>query len=493
MKLSARLARISIIKPVTHVQIRRLSTPLPLSELTAVSPIDGRYGKITEPFRSIFSEFGLIRHRVYVEVKWLQCLAKQREMKEIYGLSSNANEILNKILADFSLDDAKRIKAIEAVTRHDVKAVEYFLKEKFANSKELMKKAEFLHFAATSEDINNLSYGLMIREARSKVVLPAMEKVIGLLSKFADEYASIPMLSRTHGQPATPTTMGKEMANFAYRLTKQMKQFQAVTLLGKMNGAVGNFNAHIIAYPNINWPSLSQHFVETMLGLQWNPFTTQIEPHDFIAELCDALARFNTVTIDLDRDMWSYIMLGYFRQRAVANEVGSSTMPHKVNPIDFENSEGNLLVANSLCHRLARKLPISRFQRDLTDSTTLRNIGVCLSHSLIAYQSLSLGLSKVHVNTQKLNEDLQTNWEVLAEPIQTVMRRYGEEKPYEKLKALTRGTEQHISANTIRQFIKSLKTLPEEAKAELMKLSPETYTGLAANFAKDLQKYTSSL
>lgn len=453
-----------------------------LSSLTAISPVDGRYGNKTEELRPIFSEYGLIRHRVLVEVRWLQALAENPEIKEVPPLGEHANNILNAIADNFSVEDAQRVKNIERTTNHDVKAVEYFLKEKIAGNQELEAVAEFIHFACTSEDINNLSHALMLSEARGQALLPQMDQVIAAVRQLAHDHADLSMLSRTHGQPASPTTLGKEMANVVYRLRRQRDQIAAVSILGKINGAVGNYNAHLAAYPDLDWTTFAQAFVES-LRLSWNPYTTQIEPHDYMAELFDATARFNTILIDFCRDVWSYISLGHFKQRTVAGEVGSSTMPHKVNPIDFENAEGNLGIANALFGHLAAKLPISRWQRDLTDSTVIRNLGVGFAHTIIALQSVLKGISKLEANCENLEADLDANWEVLAEPIQTVMRRYGIEKPYEKLKELTRG--QRITQDELRAFVERLE-LPEEAKQELYRLTPGTYTGNAASQARKI-------
>jgi len=453
-----------------------------LSALTAVSPIDGRYGDKCLALRPIFSEYGLLRFRVEVEVRWLQKLASHPGIPEVPAFSTAANAALDAIVANFNEEDAGRIKSIEKTTNHDVKAVEYFLKEKVAGNSELAAVSEFIHFACTSEDINNNSHGLMLKEAREQVIVPFCEKLVAEIKRLAHEYRDIPLLSRTHGQPASPTTMGKEMANVAYRLERQLKQIKAVEILGKINGAVGNYNAHISAYPDVDWHQFSEEFV-TGLGLTWNPYTTQIEPHDYIAELFDAIARFNTILIDFDRDVWGYICLGHFKQRTVAGEIGSSTMPHKVNPIDFENSEGNLGLANALFDHLAAKLPISRWQRDLTDSTVLRNLGVAVGYSLIAYQATLKGISKLEANAGNMASDLDSNWEVLAEPIQTVMRRYGIEKPYEKLKELTRG--RRVDADGMREFIDTL-ALPEEVKIELKKLTPANYIGRAVKLVDEL-------
>ena len=453
-----------------------------LNNLTAISPIDGRYGEKTDELRPIFSEFGLIKYRVLVEIRWLQALADHSLISEVPHFSQHANHVLNNIIDNFNLDDAQRVKNIERTTNHDVKAVEYFLKEKIAGNEELEAVSEFIHFACTSEDINNLAYALMLRTARAQVILPKMDEIFAAISRLAHQYAEQPMLSRTHGQPASPTTLGKEMANVAYRLKRQSQIISDTPILGKINGAVGNYNAHLSAYPEIDWNKMAQNFV-TELGLSWNPYTTQIEPHDFIAELFDAISRFNSVLIDFDRDIWGYISIGYFRQKTVAGEVGSSTMPHKVNPIDFENSEGNLGIANEVFHHLRAKLPLSRWQRDLTDSTVLRNIGVGLAHSIIAYQSTLKGINKLEINVDRLEADLNENWEVLAEPIQTVMRRYGVEKPYEKLKELTRGRQ--INKDTLHQFIDTLQ-IPEQEKVRLKQLSPRNYTGNGAIQARQI-------
>jgi adenylosuccinate lyase len=451
-----------------------------LSELTAISPIDGRYGSKAADLRPIFSEYGLIRHRVLVEVRWLQRLAAEPAIAEVPSLSGHAMNLLDGIVANFSEEDARRVKNIERTTNHDVKAVEYFLKEKIAGNAELEAISEFIHFACTSEDINNLSHALMLREARSQVLLPAMDELVNAVADLGRRYAEVPMLSRTHGQPASPTTLGKEMANVAYRLGRQRDQLKQVPLLGKINGAVGNYNAHLSAYPELDWERVAKEFVES-LGLDWNPYTTQIEPHDYIAEYFHAVQRFNTVLMDFDKDVWAYISVGYFKQKTVAGEVGSSTMPHKVNPIDFENSEGNLGVANALMDHMAAKLPISRWQRDLTDSTVLRNMGVGIAYSLIAYQSTMKGIGKLEVNPAALTADLDQNWEVLAEPIQTVMRRYGIEKPYEKLKELTRG--KRVDGPAMRAFIDTL-AIPEQEKARLKEMTPATYIGNAVAQAK---------
>jgi adenylosuccinate lyase len=451
-----------------------------LSSLTAVSPIDGRYGSKSADLRLIFSEYGLIRHRVLVEVRWLQALANHPGIQEVSPLSEHARNILEGIIANFTLEDAQRVKNIERTTNHDVKAVEYFLKEKIAGNSELEAIGEFIHFACTSEDINNLSHALMLREGRGQVLLPQMDELIEAIRKLAHDLAEQPMLCRTHGQPASPSTLGKEMANLVYRLHRQREQLAAQPLLGKINGAVGNYNAHLAAYPQLDWPGFAREFVES-LGLTWNPYTIQIEPHDYIAELFDTLGRFNTILIDFCRDVWSYISLGYFKQKTVAGEVGSSTMPHKVNPIDFENAEGNLGIANALFDHLAAKLPISRWQRDLTDSTVLRNLGVGIAHTSIALQSAQRGIGKLDANAEAMLADLEANWEVLAEPIQTVMRRYGIEKPYEKLKELTRG--QRITPQELASFIEQLE-IPEAAKQSLKTLTPAGYVGNAAEQAR---------
>lgn len=451
-----------------------------LSSLTAVSPVDGRYGRATTDLRLIFSEFGLIRHRVLVEVRWLQMLANNGEITEVPTFSEHANNLLNKLVEQFNEEDAQRIKAIERTTNHDVKAVEYFIKEKIAGNDELEAVSEFIHFACTSEDINNLSHALMLSESRTQVVLPKMDEIIDAMTQLAHELADAPMLCRTHGQPASPSTMGKEIANVIYRLRRQREQMVAIEFLGKINGAVGNYNAHLSAYPDLDWEAIAQGFVES-LGLSWNPYTIQIEPHDYIAEFFHVINRFNSILLDYDRDVWWYISMGYFKQKTVEGEVGSSTMPHKVNPIDFENSEGNLGIANAIMGHLAEKLVISRGQRDLTDSTVLRNLGVGIAHSLIAYNSTLRGISKLEINRARLEEDLDNTWEVLAEPIQTVMRRYGVDSPYEKLKALTRG--QGITKAALLEFVDTLD-IPESAKAELRELTPANYIGNATEQAK---------
>ncbi|MFT6916405.1 MAG: adenylosuccinate lyase [Motiliproteus sp.] len=451
-----------------------------LSALTALSPVDGRYGSKTASLRPIVSEYGLIRFRVEVEIRWLQQLANNPQITEVPAFSTDANRVLDLIVSDFSEAHALRVKAIESTTNHDVKAVEYFIKEQFEGNAELQAISEFVHFACTSEDINNLSHALMLRTALDDVVKVQMQQVIDAIAGLAHDFAEQPMLSRTHGQTASPTTLGKEMANVVARLRRQLAQIDRVELLGKINGAVGNYNAHLSAYPDIDWQNCAEQFV-TGLGLTWNPYTTQIEPHDYIAELFDAVARFNTILIDFDRDIWGYVSLGYFKQRTIAGEVGSSTMPHKVNPIDFENSEGNLGIANAIMAHLATKLPISRWQRDLTDSTVLRNLGVGFGQSLIAYQSTLKGISKLQLNAERIDADLDNSWEVLAEPIQTIMRRYGIDEPYEKLKALTRGNT--ITREILAAFVEPLE-LPEHAKQAIRDLTPQNYIGNAVAQAK---------
>lgn len=452
-----------------------------LSALTAISPVDGRYGAKVESLRSIFSEYGLIRYRVLVEIRWLQRLADTPEITEVPAFSEAARRFLDDIADNFGVEDAARIKAIEATTNHDVKAVEYFLKERIQGNAELEAVSEFIHFACTSEDINNLSYALMLKDGRDQL-LDSQGRILDELRKLANEHAHIPLMSRTHGQPASPSTMGKEMANVVARLERQLQQIRRQEMLGKINGAVGNYNAHLSAYPEVDWPKLAQTFVE-QLDLSWNPYTTQIEPHDYMAELFDAIARFNTILIDFDRDIWGYIALGHFRQKTVAGEIGSSTMPHKVNPIDFENSEGNLGIANALFGHLAVKLPVSRWQRDLSDSTVQRTLGTGFAHSLIAYQASLKGISKLQVNEASLASELDANWEVLAEPVQTVMRRYGIEKPYEKLKELTRG--KRITGDDMAKFIDGLD-LPDDAKSRLREMTPGNYIGNAVEQAKKI-------
>jgi adenylosuccinate lyase len=457
---------------------------LALSPLTALSPLDGRYqGKIA-PLRALFSEYGLIRFRVQVEIRWLMALADWAALKEVPAFSPATRSALEAIAARFSVADAERVKEIEATTNHDVKAVEYFLKEKTRDLPEVARVGEFFHFACTSEDINNLSHALMLRHGRDDILLPMMDRLIAALAELAARFAAQPMLARTHGQPASPTTLGKEMANIAWRLQRQRAQLANIELLGKINGAVGNYNAHLAAYPELDWQARAQEFV-TGLGLAWNPYTTQIEPHDYMAELFHAVLRFNTILTDFNRDVWGYVSLGYFRQNVKAGEVGSSTMPHKVNPIDFENSEGNLGLANALFEHLAAKLPVSRFQRDLTDSTVLRNLGVAFGYSLLAYDSCLRGIGKLEVDADRLAADLDNNWEVLAEPIQTIMRRYGIANPYEQLKALTRG--QRITPDSLHRFINGL-AIPAEAKQRLLAMTPASYTGNAADQANALPR-----
>jgi adenylosuccinate lyase len=449
--------------------------------LTSISPIDGRYGDKTGPLKSIFSEFGLIKYRVLVEVRWLQAISMNSQISEVPEFSSESNAVLSSITNNFSLEDAKAIKEIEKTTNHDVKAVEYFLKEKVFAVPELHNASEFIHFACTSEDINNLSHALMLEDGR-EVLLSEMRKALNLISDLAKDNADIAMLSRTHGQTASPTTIGKEMANFSYRLMRQIEQLNNVQIMGKFNGAVGNFNAHLSAYPEIDWPHVSKDFIES-LGINYSPYSSQIESHDYIAEYFHALNRFNTIMIDFCRDVWGYISLGYFTQKTIEGEIGSSTMPHKVNPIDFENAEGNLGLAIAIGEHFATKLPVSRWQRDLSDSTVLRNLGVGCAHSLISYASITKGILKLEVNESKLMADLNEAWEVLAEPIQTVMRRYGVENPYEKLKSLTRG--KTIDAKILADFISSLE-IPQEAKEELLKLTPSNYIGEAIKLAREI-------
>ena len=450
--------------------------------LNAISPIDGRYADKSAELRPLFSERGLIRQRVRVEALWLKALAAESGIVELRGMPAEALTVLDALASGLTDADATEVKRIERETNHAVKAVEYFVKSKLDDVPAWRSRREFVHFACTSEDINNLSYALMLKEARDQVLLARLDALITRLRTLAHANAAVAMMSRTHGQPATPTTLGKEIANFAYRLQRQRARFAAVAIEGKINGAVGNFNAHLVAYPQVDWSTVGKRFVES-LGLIWNPYTTQIEPHDWTAEYFDGLARINTVLIDLSRDMWGYISIGYFKQRVVAGEVGSSTMPHKVNPIDFENGEGNLGIANALLRFLSDKLPVSRWQRDLTDSTVLRNIGVGAAHSLIAWKSIERGLDRVDVDQAKLAEDLEANWELLAEPIQTVMRRFGVENAYEQLKSLTRG--QRITPASLRQFVSEL-TIPAEAKDALLKLSPASYIGLAERLAKEV-------
>ena len=462
-----------------------------MNALTALSPLDGRYASKCDALRPFLSEFGLIHARVTVEVRWLQALANRAEIIEVPAFSAETNAALDAIVTNFSEEDANRIKEIERTTNHDVKAVEYFLKEKIANIDELQNAGEFIHFACTSEDINNLSHALMLKNGR-EVLVSSMKQILNAISALAITHAEQPMLSRTHGQTASPTTLGKEMANVAYRLARQIKQFENVELLGKINGAVGNYNAHLSAYPEIDWAAHAQAFVES-LGLSFNPYTTQIEPHDYMAELFDALRRYNTILIDLNRDVWGYISLGYFKQKLKDGEVGSSTMPHKVNPIDFENSEGNLGIANAVLGHLGEKLPVSRWQRDLTDSTVLRNMGVGFAQSLIAFDACLKGIGKLELNANRLNEDLDQAQEVLAEPIQTVMRRYNVEKPYEKLKALTRG--QAMTRDMMVNFVNGdeLAQVPADERARLAELTPATYTGNAAEQAKQINDLISKI
>ena len=462
-----------------------------MNALTALSPLDGRYASKCDALRPFLSEFGLIHARVTVEVRWLQALANRAEIIEVPAFSAETNAALDAIVADFSEEDANRIKEIERTTNHDVKAVEYFLKEKIENIDELKNAGEFIHFACTSEDINNLSHALMLKNGR-EVLVSSMKQILNAISALSITHAEQPMLSRTHGQTASPTTLGKEMANVAYRLARQIKQFENVELLGKINGAVGNYNAHLSAYPEIDWAAHAQAFVES-LGLAFNPYTTQIEPHDYMAELFDALRRYNTILIDFNRDVWGYISLGYFKQKLKDGEVGSSTMPHKVNPIDFENSEGNLGIANAVLGHLGEKLPISRWQRDLTDSTVLRNMGVGFAQSLIAFDACLKGIGKLELNANRLNEDLNQAQEVLAEPIQTVMRRYNVEKPYEKLKALTRG--QAMTRDMMVDFVNGdeLLQVPADERARLAQLTPATYTGNAAEQAKQINDLISKI
>lgn len=453
-----------------------------LNTLTAISPLDGRYRSKSADLADYFSEFALIRYRVLVEVRWLQTLAANPGIPELANFNDEENSLLNNLMDNFQLADAQAVKTIEATTNHDVKAVEYFIKERLQGHESLTNKLEFVHFACTSEDINNLAYALMLKDGRDQVMTPVMEQLITNLAELAAEFADQPMLSRTHGQPASPTTVGKEIANVVFRLRRQLRGFESSPILGKINGAVGNYNAHLSAYPFVDWSVTAENFVES-LGLDWNPFTTQIEPHDFIAEMFDAICRFNTILLDFDRDIWGYISLGYFKQKTVAGEVGSSTMPHKVNPIDFENSEGNLGLSNAVMNHMSAKLPISRWQRDLTDSTVLRNIGTGFAYALIAYQATLKGISKLELNKAAVDADIDRSWEVLAEPIQTVMRRYSVPEPYEKLKALTRG--KGITEAALNEFVTALD-IPDEAKKELLTLTPRNYTGNASVQAKNI-------
>ena len=455
---------------------------MPLSALSALSPLDGRYASKTDALRPLLSEAGFMHHRVKVEIAWLIALS-EAGFAELRPFAAEARALLEGLARDFSEDDAARIKAIEAVTNHDVKAVEYWLKEKVQHLPELVAASEFIHFACTSEDINNTSHGMMLKAARDSVLLPSLANVIARLTEIAHANANLPMMSRTHGQPASPTTLGKEMANVVARLQRAQQRIASVEILGKMNGAVGNYNAHLSAYPDFDWPAFSRKVIEERLGLTFNPYTIQIEPHDYIAELFDAVARANTILLDLNRDIWGYIALGYFKQKTKAGEIGSSTMPHKVNPIDFENSEGNLGMANAVLKHMAEKLPVSRWQRDLTDSTVLRNIGVGLGYTLLAYDSCLRGLNKLEVNPARMAEDLDNSWEVLAEPVQTVMRRFGIENPYEQLKELTRG--KGISKDALQVFITGL-AIPQEAKDLLLAMTPASYVGLAEKLAKDI-------
>lgn len=455
---------------------------LPLSSLTAITPLDGRYATKTRPLADAFSEYGLIRRRVIVEVQWLLALSREPEITEVPALSPHAVTALERIADEFSVDNAREIKAIETTTNHDVKAVEYFIKQRFEENLELQRISEFVHFACTSEDINNLAHALMLRDGLNDVIVPGFERLTAMLTVIAHELAEQPMLSRTHGQTASPTTMGKEIANSVARLKRQLTRISSVPLLGKMNGAVGNYNAHLVSYPDIDWQAFSAAFI-SKLGLEQNAHTTQIEPHDYMAELFDAMGGANTVLLDFSRDIWGYISLGYFKQKTIAGEIGSSTMPHKVNPIDFENAEGNLGLANAVLAHLSEKLPVSRWQRDLSDSTVLRNMGVGFAYTLIAIESLAKGIGKLESNPARMDDDLDASWEVLAEPIQTVMRRYGVEEPYEKLKALTRG--QKVTAQRIRDFIDTLD-IPEEARESLKELTPATYVGNAAEQARNI-------
>ena len=451
-----------------------------ISALMAISPLEGRYEEKLHDLRPTFSEYGLIRFRVIVEIRWLQTLAEHANLPELPKLSHHANTLLNSMIDNFSEQDAIRIKHIESVTNHDVKAIEYFLKERIQDNTELSAISEFIHFGCTSEDINNLAYALMLSTARKQHILPILDDLVSLLKKLAHDYADKPMLSRTHGQPATPTTVGKEIANTIARLHRQVEQISNTAILGKINGASGNYNAMAITYPEIDWQKITKNFV-CELGLLWNPYTTQIEPHDYMAEFFSALIRINTILIDFNRDLWSYISLGYFKQKSVSHEVGSSTMPHKINPIDFENAEGNLGIANALLDHMAMKLPISRWQRDLSDSTVLRNIGVAIAHAVLAYQSTCRGLGRISLDESILDADLDRHWEVLAEAVQTVMRRYGIEQPYEKLKTFTRG--QKITKTLLHKFITEL-ALPDDSKQLLLKLTPSNYLGYANDLAK---------
>ncbi len=452
-----------------------------MTQLTALSPLDGRYHGKVDALRGYFSEFGLIRFRVLIEIEWLKALAAQTDIPEIGPFSKATIAQLDALNANFSEADAQAIKNIEKTTNHDVKAIEYWLRDQLSANPETARVLEFIHFACTSEDINNLSHALMLKNGRDAVMLPALKLIIKRLTDLSHQLADLPMLCRTHGQTATPSTLGKEMANVVYRLQRAEQRMASVEIMGKINGAVGNYNAHLAAYPDVNWEAFAEEFV-TKLGITFNPYTIQIEPHDYMAELFDACARINTILIDLNRDIWGYISLGYFKQKVIKGEVGSSTMPHKVNPIDFENSEGNLGLANALLRHLSEKLPVSRWQRDLTDSTVLRNMGVALGYSLLAYESCLKGLNKLEVNAQRVTDDLNSSWEVMAEPIQTVMRRYNIENAYDKLKELTRG-QSGINRDSLRAFIAMLD-IPEDEKQRLLQLSPETYIGKAAELAK---------
>ena len=453
-----------------------------INPLSALSPLDGRYAATTDPLRPIFSEYGLMKARVRVELEWLKALAAEPKISEIAPFSANTLAEIDSVINGFSLDNAAEVKAIEATTNHDVKAIEYWLKQRFAANAEVHAANEFIHFACTSEDINNLSHALMLRQARDEVLLPKLQEIVAKLQSMAHELAATPMMSRTHGQPATPTTMGKEIANVLHRLQRQIKQLAAQECLGKINGAVGNYNAHLVAYPDVDWEQHCQKFVEKSLGLTFNPYTIQIEPHDYMAELFQTLARINTILIDFNRDIWGYISMGYFKQKVKAGEVGSSTMPHKVNPIDFENSEGNLGMANAVLGFLAEKLPVSRWQRDLTDSTVLRNMGVGAGYALLGWAAHLCGLNKLEANPAAMLADLNATWELLAEPIQTVMRRYAVPQAYEQLKALTRGKD-GITPETLRQFVNGL-AIPDGAKAELLALTPDAYIGKAVELAQ---------
>ncbi len=457
-----------------------------MNNLTQLSPLDGRYQEKIAPLQAIFSEYGLIKFRIIVEITWLKALASFAKLPELPALNEAAKKTLQQLVDHFSLADAERVKTIESTTRHDVKAVEYFIKERIGQEPSLAAFCEFIHFGCTSEDVNNLAYGLMLKTARETCLLPRLQTLLTVLKKMAGDYAMLPMLARTHGQPATPTTLGKELANVVARLQRQMEQLENISILGKMNGASGNYNALHVTYPDIAWPEVSRHFVEA-LGLTFNPYTTQIEPHDTLSEFFAILLRINVILIDFNRDIWAYISIAYFKQKALANEVGSSVMPHKINPIDFENAEGNLGIANALFEHMMLKLPISRWQRDLSDSTVLRNIGVAIGHSDLAYQATLQGLAKLTPNTEVMRADLESHWEVLAEPIQTVMRRFQLEAPYEQLKALTRG--QTIDKETLRQFISGL-SLSEEAKKRLLQLTPENYLGYAVALAKEMSETT---